>query len=103
LKNAVLAFFNLAKCGAKLRTKAQNSPGPGLFCHRIHAMTQPAEFFNELLKRPRFAVQIGRIAWFGAVVFCGCSWIWPRKAGLSAGLGATRRGKPAGWSAAYWV
>jgi hypothetical protein len=45
-----LAFFNLAKCGAKLRTKAQNNPGaPGLFCHRIHAMTPPAEFFNGLL------------------------------------------------------
>jgi hypothetical protein len=24
LKNAVLAFFNLAKCGAKRRTEAQN-------------------------------------------------------------------------------
>jgi hypothetical protein len=25
LKNAVVAFFNLAKCGAKLRTKSQNN------------------------------------------------------------------------------
>jgi hypothetical protein len=25
LKNAIVAFFNLAKCGAKLRTKAQNN------------------------------------------------------------------------------
>jgi hypothetical protein len=25
LKNAVVAFFNLTKCGAKLRTKAQNN------------------------------------------------------------------------------
>jgi hypothetical protein len=25
LKNAIVAFFNLAKCGAKLRTEAQNN------------------------------------------------------------------------------
>ena len=25
LKNALVAFFNLAKCGAKLRTEAQNN------------------------------------------------------------------------------
>jgi hypothetical protein len=29
---------------------SQNNPGaPGLFWHRIHAMTQPVEFFNGLL------------------------------------------------------
>jgi hypothetical protein len=50
LKSAVVAFFNLARCGAKLRTEAQNNPGaPGLFWHRIHAMRQPIEFFNGLI------------------------------------------------------
>ena len=50
LKKALVAFFNLAKCGAKLHTEAQNNPdGPGLFCHRIHAMAQPVEDFNGLL------------------------------------------------------
>jgi hypothetical protein len=51
LKNAIVAFFNVAKCAAKLRTEAQNGPvAPGLFCHRIRAMTQERRIFQRAAK-----------------------------------------------------
>jgi hypothetical protein len=48
LKNAVVAFFNLAKLAAKLLT-ARKITTYVVILDRIHATTQPAEFFNRLL------------------------------------------------------
>jgi hypothetical protein len=48
LKNAVVAFFNLAKFAAELLT-ARKITTYVVILDRIHATTQPAEFFNRLL------------------------------------------------------
>jgi hypothetical protein len=48
LKNAFLAFFNLAKCRAKLRT-ARKITTWVVILDRIRPITQPVEFFNRLL------------------------------------------------------
>jgi hypothetical protein len=38
LKNALVAFFNLAKLREKPLAKAQNNDPASLFWHRIHAL-----------------------------------------------------------------
>jgi hypothetical protein len=48
LKNAVVAFFN----ARQVRSTARKTDDfHRRFWHRIHAMTQPVEFFNRLLSR----------------------------------------------------
>ena len=70
LKNAFVAFFNLAKCGAKLRT-ARKITTSSLFWHRIHAMTQPVvQRAAEALDRANTAA--GRTA---------LRWLWLRTDG----------------------
>jgi hypothetical protein len=49
LKNAVVAFFNLAKCGAKLRTKAQNNDLRRHFGIASMRWRRGAEYFDGLL------------------------------------------------------
>jgi len=51
LKNAIVAFFNLA--GTELSSaRLAKYRLASLFCRRIHATPQPAEFFNRLSVEP---------------------------------------------------
>jgi hypothetical protein len=45
LKNAIVAFFH----PRQVRSTARKMPISSSFWHRIHAMTQPVDFFNGLL------------------------------------------------------
>jgi haloalkane dehalogenase len=54
-------IFQPRQARCKLRTEAQNNPGaPGLFCHRIHAITQERRILQRLLGGTR-----------RAAVYCG--------------------------------
>jgi hypothetical protein len=52
LKNALVAFFNLAKCGAKLRTARKKTTHVAILSSHP-AMAQPVEYFNGLAGKSR--------------------------------------------------
>ncbi len=63
LKNAFVAFLNLAMCGAKLRTAREITTLRRLFRHRIRARTQPVECFNSLPRRAGFPAEVFGLEW----------------------------------------